>query len=145
MLVLVHSPFSEVCSYLVRKYDFRGWEKWCLLNHVKSSLPRTLGLALAVELFRWRGQMYLEGLSLIFAVQSHVAVAAVSVSTCWMRSVEQQAAHELGSRLALAELRSHDIPDILRRILLKNIWERLQPMYSVQTNTDKGVCMYLAG
>lgn len=62
-----------------------------------------------------------------------------------MRSVEQQAAHELGFRLVLAELRSHDISDMLRRILLKNIWERLQPTYSVQTNTDKGVCMYLAG
>lgn len=62
-----------------------------------------------------------------------------------MRSVEQQAVHELGSRLALAELRSHDILDVPRRILLKNIWERLQPTHSVQKNTDRSVCMYLAG
>lgn len=58
-----------------------------------------------------------------------------------MRSVEQQGVHELGSRLALAELRSHDIPDVLRRILLKNIWERLQPTHSVQKNTDRSVCV----
>lgn len=62
-----------------------------------------------------------------------------------MRSVEQQAVHELGSRLALAELRSHDIPDVLRRILLKSIWERWQPTHSVRKNTDRSVCITWLG